>query len=453
MKSVLKALTNKAPISYISRNVLGQVGTAQPAGIAQLLQAYSGVGSLFAIIDRLATGVASVNWHLYRGDPSTKNPDPSTEILKHPAKDLWDHPNPHFTQSDFVETFQQHLDLVGEGWWLIGRSSLGIGYPLELWPVRPDKMSPVPHPTDFISGYVYKNGQEEVPMGLEDVVFLRRPNPLDLYRGAGPVQSILMDLDAERFSAAWNRNFFLNSAEPGGIVQVDRTLSDDEYNEMVLRWREQHQGIANAHRVAILEKGTWVERKYTQRDMQFAQLRECNQAVIMQAYGFPKSLLGVTETVNRSTADAEEMVFARWLLRPRLERIKQALNEKLLPLYGTAGQGVYFSYENPEPPDHAQETLDLTAKSNAAKVFIDAGFDPLEVCEYLDLPLTVFEKPAPAPNPFAAPAPAAEGEALANRLLNKADPVTAARILLESNWAGRLDTERRSLEKHLDNAG
>ena len=451
MKSVLRAFVeNKAPVQFVRKGTFTQ---GMPAGgsIVQLLQSYQGVGTLFAIIDRLATGTASVNWHLYRGDPSTKFPDPSTEVLKHPAKDLWDHPNPHFSQSDFVETFQQHLDLVGEGWWIVGRSKLGFGPPLELWPVRPDKMSPVPDADQFISGYLYKNGSEAVPLSAEpgkaDVIFLRRPNPLDLYRGAGPVQSILMDLDAERFSAMWNRNFFLNSAEPGGIIEVDRNLSDDEFNEMALRWQEQHQGVANAHRVAILEKGKWVERKYTQRDMQFALLRQSNREVIMLAYGFPKSLLGVTETVNRSTAEAEEMVFARWLLRPRLERIKQALNEKLLPLFGASGQGVYFSYENPEPPDHAQETLDLTAKTNAAKVLIDSGFDPIEVCEYLDLPLTTFSKPAPAPNPFAAPTPGAD---LAAAMLNKVDPVTAARIILESNWTKRLETERKDLEKHLD---
>jgi hypothetical protein len=48
---------------------------------------------------------------------------------------------------------------------------------------------------------------------------------MDPYRGMGVVQTILVDLDATRASAEWNRNFFLNSAEPGGIVEVDRRLT------------------------------------------------------------------------------------------------------------------------------------------------------------------------------------------------------------------------------------
>ncbi|KKK81335.1 hypothetical protein LCGC14_2814460, partial [marine sediment metagenome] len=63
-------------------------------------------------------------------------------------------------------------------------------------------------------------------MGVDDVVQLKMPNPLDPYRGMGPVQSILADLDSERYSAAWNRNFFINGAEPGGIIEVDRRLDD-----------------------------------------------------------------------------------------------------------------------------------------------------------------------------------------------------------------------------------
>ena len=398
----------------------------------QLLQAYGSVGTLFSIVDKLANGTASVDWHLYRGDPA--NPE---EVLKHPAKDLWDKPNPFYTRNDFIETFEQHLELTGEAWWIVGRTP-GYTLPLELWCPRPDRMAPVPHPTDFIAGYLYRNGSETVPFPIEDVICIKRPNPSDLYRGIGPVQSVLMDIDAERYSAAWNRNFFLNSAEPGGLIQVDRTLSDDEFAEMSLRWREQHQGVANAHRVAILEKATWVDRKYTQRDMQFSLLRETNREIIREAFGFPRSLLGFTDA-TRASAEAAEVVFTRWLLKPRLERIKGALNEKLLPLYGASGQGLWFDYDDPTPTDRAQDTAELTARVNAAAVLVAAGFDPAEVCAYLGLPEMTFAAPAPAPAP------------VASQFQNKViDPIKAASKRIEANWRSRLRAERKDLERFLD---
>jgi len=434
--SFLRALFNKAPIAYV-RNVGlgfgGMVGTAP--NVEGLLRTYGSVGTLFAIVNRLANSTASINWHLYR---AVQGGEP-VEVLNHPAKDLWDKPNPFYSQNDFIETCQQHLDLVGEAWWIISRSSVGFGPPLELWPIRPDKMSPVPHPTEFISGYLYCNGGEPVPFKLEDVICLKSPNPLDPYRGIGPVQSILTDIDAERFSAAWNANFFRNSAEPGGIIQVDKKLSDDEFNEMCLRWKEQHQGVQNAHRVAVLEQATWVDRKYTQRDMQFALLRETNREIIREAFGFPKPLLGTTTDVNRANAEAAEVVFARWCVRPRLEKIKMALNEKLLPLFGTSGKGLYFDYEDPTPQDRAQDTTEMTAKATALVSLVGAGFDPVEVCQMLDLPELTHTAPAPAPSPFPQ-----------NRFRGKVDPVQQAQKRIERNWSDRLDTEQASLQRFVD---
>jgi HK97 family phage portal protein len=434
MRSIIRDFFNRSPVSYVPRNVFQSNEGGAPG--EQLMRSYGSVGVLFAMVNRLASGTASANWHLYRGDPSTKHPDPSTEVLNHPAKDLWDHPNPFYSQSDFVETFQQHLDLVGEGWWILSRSNAGFGPPLELWPVRPDKMAPVPHPTDFISGYTYKNGSETVPLGIEDVIFLKYPNPLDAYRGLGPVQAILTDIDAERFSSQWNRNFFFNSAEPGGVIEFERSMSRAEFEEFLFRWREQHQGVANAHRVAILEKGKWVDRKYTQRDMSFVQLREMNRDLMMLAFGFPRPLLGITTDVNRANAEAAEVVFARWLLRPRLERIKQALNEKLLPLFGSSGKGLYFDYEDPTPEDRTQETTEMTAKVTALVALAGAGFDTSEACDMLGLPELTRATRAP--------------QASFGRFQGKADPVEVAANRIEENWADRLDTERISLEKFID---
>lgn len=436
MRSFLKSLVAKAPVAYV-RNVglgFGGIG-ATTTNVEGLLRTYGSVGTLFAIVNRLANSTASINWKLYR---AVRDGEPE-EVMNHPAKDLWARPNPFYSQNDFVETFQQHLDLVGEGWWLLARSNVGFGPPLELWPVRPDRMAPVPHPTEFISGYTYRYGSEVVPFKLEDVICLKTPNPLDLYRGIGPVQSILTDIDAERFSAAWNRNFFMNSAEPGGIIQVDKKLSDDEFNEMCLRWKEQHQGVQNAHRVAVLEQATWVDRKYTQRDMQFALLRETNREIIREAFGFPKPLLGTTTDVNRANAEAAEVVFARWCIRPRLEKIKMALNEKLLPQFGSSGKGLFFDYEDPTPQDRAQETAEMTAKTGALALLTGAGFDPVEVCQMLDLPELTHTAPTPAPSPFPQ-----------NRFRGKADPVEAAQRRIERNWAGRLDDEQASLERYLD---
>lgn len=274
MRSPLGTLLNRAPIPYVGRST----GWSMPNLLGRndqgaQLRAMGSVGTLFSIVHRLSNATSQVNWRLYRKAASGKEED-REEVTAHAALDLWLKPNPFMPGQEFVESFQQHLDLTGEAWWVIARNPLAK-LPLELWPVRPDRMTPVPDRRNFLSGYIYTGPDgEEVPLKVDEVIFLRMPNPEDPYRGMGPVQAILTDLDATRFSAEWNRNFFLNSSEPGGIIEVDKRLDDDEFNELTARWAEQHRGVSRAHRVAVIEAGMkWVGNAFTQRDMQFAELR------------------------------------------------------------------------------------------------------------------------------------------------------------------------------------
>jgi len=395
VRSPLRTLLSKAPVSYTAHGGL-QMPWARPSGMVAQMSAMGSVGTLFAIVNRTSTGTAKAEWKLYRKAASGKDED-RIEVTSHAALDLWNKPNPFYPQQEFVESTEQHVDLTGEGWWVIARDPRSP-IPLELWPVRPDRMAPVPDPETFIRGYMYTGpGGEQVALTLDQVIQLRMPNPLDPYRGMGPVQAVLADLDSAKYSAEWNRNFFLNGAAPGGIIKVDKRLGDDEFDELRYRWNEQHKGVANAHKVAILEQGEWVERKFSQADMQFAELRNQSRELIREAFGFPLPMLGTVENVNRANADAAEVVFARWLIVPRLDRIKAALNNDLLPLFGATAKGLEFDYCNPVPEDQEAENAELTAKVNAAVALVGAGWDPDDALEAVGLPKMRFGSRAPLP--------------------------------------------------------
>jgi HK97 family phage portal protein len=392
------------PVPFASRHATyghGLFGTQR--GTTAQLESMGSVGTLFAIVNRTAKAEAGIEWGLYRKAKSGKKED-RTQVTAHAALDLWNRPNAFYTQSVFVEAGAQHKQLTGEMWWVIARNERST-LPLEMWPVRPDRITPVPHPEEFLSGYMYTGPDgQQVALRKEDVIFIRTPHPTDPYRGIGPVQALLTDLDAVRYSAEWNRNFFLNSAEPGGIIEVPNSLGDDEFGELRDRWNEQHKGIANAHRVAILEHGKWVDRKFTQRDMQFAELRTLSGEVIREAFGFPKPMLGTTEDVNRANGDAGERMFARWLVVPDLEAMRDALNNQLLPLYGATGQGLEFDYVNPVPEDVEKEATQLTARANAAKALGDTGlWDADDILSAVGLP-EMRRAVAPGPTPAALPA-------------------------------------------------
>lgn len=389
--AVLGAFTNKAPVPYVGRyGVTG--GGEQRTDAASQLSQMGHNGTLFSIINKLSTSTAAVEWHMHRTSYTRSGAvcevceQPGVTLVdNHPALVVWNKPNDFFTRQEFVETGQQHIDLVGEAWWVVGKIG---GRPIELWPVRPDRIAPVRHPTKFLSGYVYRAPEGElVPLGLDEVVMIRMPNPLDPWRGMGPVQALLSDLDAARYSAEWNARFFENSAEPGGVIQAPTELSDTTFKRLQMQWNEQHRGVVNAHRVAILEGGaTWADRKYTQRDMQFTELRNLSREVIREAFGVHGHILGLSEDVNRANAEAADVSFARRLIVPRCDRIKAALNNDFLKLFGQSGKGYEFTYCSPVPEDREADNAERQSKAKSFADLVNAGVHPDDAALVVGLP-------------------------------------------------------------------
>lgn len=397
MRSPIGALLNlrppklpDMPIRLASR-AASRFAYANRTGAEAQLRTMETVGTVHAIVSRSAKAVAAVEWHLYRKASSGKKED-RVEVTSHAALDLLNRPNRFFrTREVFMEAGAQHKGLTGETWWVIAYSPLST-LPLELWPVSPARMAPVPDPDTFIAGYMYTSPDgEQVALRLEDVIFIRTPHPSNPYRGISPIQPLMTDIDTNRYSAEWIRNYFVNGAEPGGIIEVPNALSDPEFDQLRDRWNESHKGVANAHRVAFLEHGTWKDRSVSQRDMQFVELRDSERETIREGMGFPKPMLGTVDDTNRANMEAAETILARWIVLPDVRAIRGALNSELLPLYGRDGEGLEFDFDSPVPDDVAAETAQLTGRSNAAQSLVSAGYDPPSVAKAVGLPDLPFD--------------------------------------------------------------
>lgn len=398
--NVSATFLNKAPAPPGDPSRRGFLGVFGAGNREAELDAISATGLLYAIVTKLAANVSQVDWKLYRKRTdrrrvySYEGMDERQEVMDHLALRVWNKPNPFMTRQEFVEIVQQHFELTGEEWWMAGRDPR-VTFPTELWPLRPDRMDVVPHPEDFLSGYTYRTaGGVLVPLQVNEVIQVRRPHPKDIYRGISPVGSVASDLDSTQAASRWNRNFFHNSAQPGGVLAVKRRLNEKEWKQLLIRWNEQHKGVANAHRTAVIdEDAEWKDRTISQRDMQFVELRGMSNEEIRQAYTFPKPMLGTVEDVNRANAEAAEVVYSRWLLIDRLERIKQALNNDFLPMFGTAGEGVEFDYCNPTPDDRAADNEELKTKVEAYAGLVNAGVDPQAALRFLGLPADLYKEP------------------------------------------------------------
>lgn len=421
---------NAAPVPYSAPTVGHQMFNTDQRNRGNELKAMGESGTVFATVSRLCESVSELEWHLYRKAPSGRKED-RVEVTRHAALDLIHRPNAFMAGTEFAEATQQHEELAGEQWWVIYRSPLAKTLPLELWPVRPDRMEPVPG-GDFLLGYEYTAPDgAKIPLGLDEVIFTKRPNPTDPYRGLSPIGSMLIMLDAVKQSQAWNRNFFLNGAEPGGVLKVPGRLTDEQWREKQRRWAEAHRGVNAAHRVAILEGDNveWVPKQYTQADMQFVELRLAGRDQVYEAWGVSPAVMGVVDQINRSNAEAGKAMYADLLTVPRAKRRRTTLNHKLLPLYAATGEGLEFDFDNPVPEDQELENETRDSVASAFLNYVAAGADGNLVAEYLGLPDLGWQPPA-KPLPLPQPVPGSgQGGQPANRLHAWAERIDRVREL------------------------
>lgn len=382
------------------------------------MRAYGTQGTVHSNVSLLAASTAKPEWRLYRKakqdgrvryTTSDQGSDQRTEVLQHQALNVLNCPAKVtangrdlviWTRFALFEICGIWLETTGKAPWVVefaGRSNIPAG----LWPVRPDRLEPVPDPKQYLSGYFYTppDGGEKVPLLPHEVIMCRYPDPLDPYGGLGPVQTVLTEIEGNRFAGEWNRNYFLNSAEPGGVIQTPNELEEAEFEELVERWREAHRGVGRAHRIGVLEAGaTWTPNPHAQKDMDFVNLRGDSRDAIREALGMHKVMTGVTDDVNRANAQTGEEVFANWKVVPRLDRWKDVLNYQFLPLFGSTGTDVEFDYIYPLPANREQDNAELAAKSTAALALVQAGYDPHDVLEVVGLPDMDTAAPAGAPD-------------------------------------------------------
>lgn len=416
MKSGLRKFRNAAlsgpPVPLVSNNyrhgLIFDLG-AGSASREQYMRAYGQSGTVFSIVSLLSQAAASPQWRLYKKQPvdgrrrystSDTGDDQRTEVVQHAALSLWNKPNDFHSGFEFREGAQQHEELTGETIWVLNRE--GVSFPTSLWYVRPDRMEPVPSPDDYLVGWIYTgpNG-EQVPLNLDEVICEKLPDPMDPFRGMGPVASIMSNIQQQKYATDYQRNLFINGADPGGVIQVEKRLSEPEWDELVNRWRESHQGVARAGRVGVLENGaSWLNAGLSNKDLEYGNLRQANRDELREAWRMHKSMLGTVEDVNRANAQTAEEVFVAWSEIPRLDRRKDTLNSKLLPMFYPAGAQipVEFDYDDPSPVNQEAAGQELLIKCQAWVALVGEGADPHDALEVVGLPdMDIVEKATQQP--------------------------------------------------------
>ncbi len=202
----------------------------------------------------------------------------------------------------------------------------------EIWPLRPDRMTVARVNGQRVYTYSPLSGQPIV--FLQDEILHIPGFGFDGLVGYSLISlarnAIGLSISAEKFGA----KFFANGAHAGVVIQVPGELSDLAYDHLTESWNEQHQGVDNAHKAAILEGGATIEKiGIPLDDAQFLETRKFQVSEIARIFRIPPHMIG---DVEKSTSwgtgiDSQEQGYVNHTLRPWAVRIEEALRLQVLP--------------------------------------------------------------------------------------------------------------------------
>lgn len=341
------------------------------------LSAYSESGWLYACTNKIAQSVSeakiSATKTLRNGNVKVINDSKVLELLKKP--------NPFQSQYEFMELTDMLLSLTGKAFWYIAKDN--NNNPVELWIMSSQYVSIVPDEEQFIKGYVYNATGENIPLEPDEVIFFNIPDPYDMYNGIGPAQAAGFAIETDKYTNKWNRNFFFNNATPDTVVFADGTMDDDTYDRVKASWNEAFGGVDNARKTAILEQVKDVKMlTTTARDMDFVNLKNTTRDEILAIFGVPKVLLGMTENVNRATAETAKEIFDENVVQPRLQRITDKINNELVPLFGEQVE-IKFTTKKTLNPEFVVNTINEGFKNG----YIDSELAKEQIANLLGIEL------------------------------------------------------------------
>lgn len=332
----------------------GGRGDPPPRGTRDLLRAYTTMPWLRAVNNKVSHAVASTPWVLYArernrrplrditlqscGDRLTRDllldrakaVDELRPILDHPFLDAMNGGNSYLTGLALRKLLQTHLDLVGEAFWIKERNAMGA--PIAYWPVPPSWVTATPTPQAPWYVVSFRAWQGMIPDS--EMLWIVDPDPEQPYgRGSGIARSLGDELETDEYAAKHTKAWFYNRARPDLIITAEG-LRQADTQRLEQDWLNKTQGFWRAFKPYFMNKKVDVTQiSQTFENMQLVPLRQFERDTIIQVYGVPPETMGILNASNRSTIEAADAIFSRYVLLPRLEFLRAVFQQRLAPEY------------------------------------------------------------------------------------------------------------------------
>lgn len=289
------------------------------------------IPTVWACLRYLSQTVAVLPWHVMREAPTggKKARTHRVDWL------LWKRPNPEWSSMQFRETLLHWALRWGNGYAEIERD--GLGQPLAMWPIHPDRVEVCRDPDTAELFYEVSNGEGgRVEIPARDMFHLRGfgEGPVGVNVIAYAAQSIGWARAAQLFGAS----FFGNGMQPSGIVMNKRPLTPEGLDRQREQFEQLYRGPRNAHRTAFLDADAeWKSIEFSAREAQLIDVHQHLVEEICRWFGVPphKVMHLLRATFSNIEHQAIEVVVDS--ITPWVKRFEDEADYKLFGLQNRNG--------------------------------------------------------------------------------------------------------------------
>jgi len=194
-------------------------------------EGYYSSSVFYAGASRIATLASGIPWiEQQLADDGGWEPVESSDL-----ENLLERPNPKMSRGRIIYRHVLHMLCGGNG--LFGKyfenpdpdaRGRDRGKVLELWPESPVFVQPIPHPTEWILGYLYWDGANRRVWRADDLVHSMMEDPINSYWGVAPLKVLARVVDADNAMLDGQRALSRNLGVPAGMFIDKAPMGEDQ---------------------------------------------------------------------------------------------------------------------------------------------------------------------------------------------------------------------------------
>ena len=310
---------------------------------------------VYRAVSLIAKSSASVPWVVQNSEG---------EHIDHYLSDLIAYPNPAISRQDVFELLISWLELGGNAY--LNNVKVG-GKSTELWPVSPDRLTPVlsKNISEWIKGYALDQSQK-VHFEPDEILHFKYFNPANPYEGIGPLQAVRKTVDIDVDQLSWNKSAMQNRGVLDGVFSFKKEFRSQKQADAVKE--SLNERYAGGRGFGVVGSEAKYERTaLTPVQMDFMASRQFNRDEIFIIFGVPPQYAGTQESSTYNNYQTSELIFWFQKIIPLLNDIKDTLN---FFFKAELGEGLHFNYDLGKIPAIRRALLE---RSKTAKILFEMG--------------------------------------------------------------------------------